>query len=425
MPRFCLLVLFLVGVLAAVGCIETAEEEVPDAPSLVFEEPEQREDTGDDTLFTEPCIDLESILDFGPSPVGRASRQQVRIANCDVLNPLVIESLNITGPGQEAFELDTGHLTDEVGQIAIDRRSEVYLSISFEPRAEQVHEALLIIGLSGAQGFHEIAVRGQGVDGTCPSGGAHGRVQGTEPYVVHVSAEGLNTVEFAPQADLDTLEPTFRFEWSLVERPRDSQAVLDPDPTSPEPTLFLDLAGRYIVELRLIDDRGIASCEPARVFVQTITPSDIYIELTWYNPTVGTPGEGRGTDMDLHYLHRLGRWDQVPYDVMWRNRRQNWGTQANPSDVSLDIDDVSGLRPEIISHTNPHDLTYAVGVYYYSDSGFGPSYATVRIYIHDVLRAEFKDRLLPGAGTFWYVGDIEWPSGNIIARDEITQGFPQ
>ncbi|MFU8805490.1 MAG: hypothetical protein ACNA8W_16885, partial [Bradymonadaceae bacterium] len=127
---------------------------------------------------------------------------------------------------------------------------------------------------------------------------------------------------------------------------------------------------------------------------------------------------------DLHYLHPQGRWDLAPYDVFWRNREQNWGTQANPSIARLDIDDLYGMRPEVISHENPEDgLNYAVGAYYYRDSGFGPSDATVLIYVNGALRGEFQNSL-PATGHFWYVGVIQWPTGNIMVRDEVRLNFP-
>ena len=83
-----------------------------------------------------------------------------------------------------------------------------------------------------------------------------------------------------------------------------------------------------------------------------------------------------------------------------------------------------GAGPENVNHNEPGNGVYAVGVYYYDDNGFGPSYATVRIYIDGKLAKEYKNKYMSGTFDFWKVGLIEWPSKNIYKRDEKFEGFP-
>ena len=59
----------------------------------------------------------------------------------------------------------------------------------------------------------------------------------------------------------------------------------------------------------------------------------------------------------------------------------------------------------------PEDgLTYKVGVHYWNDHGFGPSDATVRIYLKSVLVFE-QTQLDMIHCDLWEVATIDWPSG--------------
>ena len=75
--------------------------------------------------------------------------------------------------------------------------------------------------------------------------------------------------------------------------------------------------------------------------------------------------------------------------------------------------------------TDPESgATYAVGVYYNADNGFGPSDATVRIYIRGTLALELLDRTLSSKEQFWYAATISWPSTQVFVVDQIRDGFP-
>jgi hypothetical protein len=160
--------------------------------------------------------------------------------------------------------------------------------------------------------------------------------------------------------------------------------------------------------------------------VCVVRPADdlIRVELTWVVAAVPTPVNGRGTDLDLHYRHPLGRWNEAPYSIFWRYRLANWGTQLEPSIAELMSDDVWGLNPEVVRHTNPQNgLSYSIGVYYYNDNNFGPAEATVRVYVNEQLRYT-KTRTLTATGEFWHVASIAWPQATFVEHDIVTPGFP-
>jgi uncharacterized protein YfaP (DUF2135 family) len=126
-----------------------------------------------------------------------------------------------------------------------------------------------------------------------------------------------------------------------------------------------------------------------------------------------------GTDLDLHFLHPSGQWNQAPYDC--------YGLNANPSegwDPRLDIDDVNGAGPENINYESPDPGVYRIGVHYHEDRAFGASYATVRVFTDRGLIYESRDFLLEGTGVFWEVASLSWPSGEVTVIDQITNGFP-
>ena len=215
------------------------------------------------------------------------------------------------------------------------------------------------------------------------------------------------------------------YEWRLVELPQDTFVTLDEPAGSPTNGLYLELSGTYVVELEVWDSEGTQSCEPARMTIEVVSGDAIHLQLVWDTPTDPDPHNNSGTDLDLHFLHQLGQWNRVPYDCHWMNPNPTWGDPEDPDmDPRLDIDEVHGWGPENINLLLPEEgVRYGVGVNYFSDHGYGPSYATVRIFIHGLLEREFAGRYMED-GEFWHVADIDWPSADLTVRDTITEGFP-
>jgi len=211
-----------------------------------------------------------------------------------------------------------------------------------------------------------------------------------------------------------------------VQRPAGSMAVPQ-NAGGMETPFFLDIAGEYVLELSVTDDGGLASCEPARVLVQATPDEDIHVQLVWDTPADADQGDSAGTDIDLHYLHPLGSWNTEPFDIFWRNPTADWGVPGDAGDdPSLDIDDTDGQGPENINHDEPESgRAYGIGVHYYRDNGFGPSYATLRIYIEGLVQYEARAKFLEREDVFWDVGAVVWPSRQIIIKDRLSSGFPR
>jgi len=131
-----------------------------------------------------------------------------------------------------------------------------------------------------------------------------------------------------------------------------------------------------------------------------------------------------GSDLDLHFAHQNAHgpdldgdgnpdpWFDKQWDVFWYNTKPNWGS-FDPNvrdDPSLDRDDTDGAGPENLNLSVPEDgVTYAIGVHYWNDWGFGASDATVKVFhyadlIYDVTYPQMKWL------DMWCVGQIHWPA---------------
>ena len=162
------------------------------------------------------------------------------------------------------------------------------------------------------------------------------------------------------------------------------------------------------------------------VTIHAVPDTDMYIELTWDTPADPDQTDTFGTDLDLHllYPHQDGMWSQAPWDIYWLNPTAEWGNPGPDDDPVLVIDDSDGAGPEAIRFDSPEaGLVYSIGAYYYADNGYGPSYATLRVYVNGLLDYEYANQFLAAAGTFWLAATITWPT-TVTAVNQVSQGVP-
>ena len=215
----------------------------------------------------------------------------------------------------------------------------------------------------------------------------------------------------------------FTFSWSVAERPPSSSApVLGQG--QPVVRFSPDVIGRYVVRLRATDVHGAFAEDDVEII-----PRDLAVVLTW-EPAFDAPcrafteaqcasfsaAERRQrccgqSDLDLHLTApggSLGDYGTCPagcppehcaeatdehvdtcrqegLDCGFANRRPEWGAAGRADDPSLDIDDVAGDGPEIITLNNPADGSYRVVVHYCQDRIGEASLATVSIFDQGVL----------------------------------------
>jgi hypothetical protein len=67
-------------------------------------------------------------------------------------------------------------------------------------------------------------------------------------------------------------------------------------------------------------------------------------------------------------------------------------------------------------------MAYRIGVHYWNDHGWGPSEATVRVYIMSVLVFQVNDVELVNHD-MWYVSTVHWPSGDVKPITDAGGGY--
>jgi len=384
-----------------------------------------------------PCLNLsnEESVKFGVSSIGEVSTRTVTMENCRPQSEtqLEISNIELTDDGDGNFSLDESTLPGDLANgdsFALQGGSRANFSINFTPPDEETYTGeLLLESNDPAKRSLTIELSGKGTDNQCPEATARVEVKGSGRSKSSLNTLPLETVVLDGSNSQDPDGTVERFEWSIIDRPEDSTARLAPNNTVEKPELFLDLAGTYRVELIVTDDDQVASCgDRALVEITALPEDDISVQLVWDTPRDPDQTDSEGTDLDLHYLNNENAtaWNSAPWDCYWNNKSpEKWGSETTSSDdPSLDIDDTDGAGPENVTHDNPKEESYGVGVYYYDDNGFGPSFATVRVFVNGQLAREYENKFLSGTFTFWDVVDIQWPTGNLYTRDEIFTGFP-
>ncbi len=355
-----------------------------------------------------PCLEVSHRdgLDFNLATIDQTTYRTITMRNCASDSDLNISDLAISDSDGGVFLIREdsypGDLPTDPYVLGPEEQTNVV--IGYAPTAEVANEGeLLIVSDDAATPNLRIPLTGQGTTAVCPVAVANGRVQGGLQASPSVIAEPLDTIELSAEGSYDPDGTDLTYEWSIVDRPSSSNSQLSPDTEAESPTLWMDVAGIYAVELTVYDEVGMASCEPARVDISAVPGQDIHVQLVWNSPVVPEPVTGLGTDLDVHYLHGNGSWGNNAYSVNWQNREQFWGGPA-----TLDIDSLYGETPENINHSSPDEGQYYVGVHYYRTYGNGASDATVRVYFGGALVHEHRNKRLHNLNDLWHVGTVNW-----------------
>ncbi|MGB0591694.1 MAG: choice-of-anchor D domain-containing protein [Myxococcota bacterium] len=387
-----------------------------------------------------PCLSVNPhAITFGGKVPGTTGRVDVEVKSCGD-EPLIIEGGRVQNDTAQAFQLEAILQGDAAVQLpmTLGINESITLRLRFTPPAlsptdeagERVpFKAELQLSSNAIPAQRNIPIEGLGVEVECP----------TAKIVIPEGEEVIpQTLLHLDGTQSYGAVPIVGYEWT-VDQPPGSVGVFAPSALAPSPQFSADVAGLYTFHLKVRDANG-ESCGPAATAQVLVVPDDaLHIELLWSTPgdTVGHDnGYEVGTDLDLHLVHpfaagididgdgsRDGYFD-IPFDCFWSNVAPVWGSMANAaSHPRLDRDDTDGGGPENMNIDSPQDgITYRVGVHYWDDHDFGPSFATVRVYVYGNLVYEAADvRLVKG--DLWDALTIEWPSGN-IARKSTSEDAP-
>ena len=243
--------------------------------------------------------------------------------------------------------------------------------------------------------------------------------------MLHLSVHPLIVAKLAPKA----------WKWT-AKQPHLSQSVFLPGPGYASPTFTANVAGEYAFSVEVEGPDGVVTTLPSQLVM--VLPGDaIHVELLWHTPLdedETDEGPETGSDMDLHFIHdayapsgpdldkdgQPDGWFDQPFDCFWFNAHPNWGSfdPSKDDNPNLDRDDTDGAGPENLNMAIPENTVYRIGVHYWSDHEYGPSEATVRIYIYGFLK--FEETCVLVNHDLWNVATISWPSTKVTpTADEV------
>ncbi len=385
--------------------------------------------TGNESV---PCLAVNpETVNFGGKKYGELSVVPLELSSCGQA-PVEVYGFHFAEGSSPDFGVDLDSLGQEVSEsspLVVPLNGTVQLLVTFTP--DEINplnqdgtvifdEGILVITNNSFETEKEVAVLGVGTDKTCPTA------------VIKV-AEGSEVI---PQTELhlfgdESHSPygaIVKWQWE-VEAPVGNVEKFIPSASFPNPVFTANIAGVYTFYLTVFDEGGNPSCFPAEYEVVVIPDEAIHVELMWHTP--GDPdetdtGPEAGADLDLHFKHPWAAgpdidgdgspdgWFDIPFDCFWFNAHPNWGSYdpAIDDDPGLDRDDTDGGGPENINLNIPENVTYCAGVHYWNDHGYGPSWATMRVYIYAQLVMELTDVKLVDKD-MWDAMCIEWPSGKV------------
>ncbi len=389
-----------------------------------------------------PCLKIVQApqIDFGAVVVGQVAEQAIDLLNCGQ-TPLSVTSIRLQDGANPAFVLDFG--TDATpstdAPLTIDLNKPYKLHASYTPAAlsQEVSGTLVsdiaVVEVDSNAEPQDVKLSGVGVTALCP-----------KPLVTVKEGE-----EVAPQTVLHLLGSNSqalgggsiaKFQWSVKKQPVGSTQKFVPSASAPDPTFVTNAAGEYDFCLNVIDNKGVNACVPACVTVIVVPKDALHVELLWHTPADPDETDSVGADEDIHLAHQLANqpdidcdgdpdpWFDSTFDCYWYNSKPQWGiASTDKQSPSLDLDDTDGAGPENINLAQPEGSTtdahtYALGIHYWNDKGFGHSWATVRVYVLGNLAAEYNQTHpdQPAGGgiemkalDLWYIGKINWPNQSI------------
>ncbi|MCK6526059.1 choice-of-anchor D domain-containing protein [Myxococcota bacterium] len=386
-------------------------DEVADSGILSIPSNDADEPVVEVALFGEATLhpDIEVVpttLAFGSVPVGSASSLTATISNVGSAD-LDLTSLTLSGSSAFGLTLNPAPRTLLPGES-------VLMQVTYTPPAGTSHTGVVAVASDDPdEPIVNVSLNGTGeviVLEEPPV--ADAGPDRTEVPLDTITLDG--TGSYDPDGDIP-----LTYAWTLVSRPAGSTTALGAS-TSAHPTLYLDLAGTYVVGLVVTDTTGLSSTQDQAVI--TVTPwQDFHVQLTW---------DTDGVDLDLHLLQAGTALYDRPNDCCWCNETPSWHGASTGDDPTLDIDDLNGFGPENINIVSPANGDYAIEVVYYGEFWSGASHATcsgacasttatLRLYLNGIL-VHSDTRLMNSAGQVWYVGDVDWPTGVVSAVDTVS-----
>jgi uncharacterized protein YfaP (DUF2135 family) len=268
----------------------------------------------------------------------------------------------------------------------------------------------------------KIEVMGSASENRCPTASARARLSSSTNWSKLLNLSPLDVVTFDGSLSSDPESTIQNYYWSVKSAPKDSTSKIVTDGAAA--SLFLDLAGNYEVCLNVEDGDNMMSCNTDCISISALPRETIHVQLVWHTPGDSDETDTEGADLDLHFMSLPdGKWGDVGEselnngtDVYFLNPRPVWPIEGQGNELpSLDIDDIDGAGPENVNLDHPTPCRwYAIGVHYIQENAFGPSYATVRIYVDGKLKFERANISLFQTAAFKQVAFLFWGGSDAV-----------
>jgi len=207
--------------------------------------------------------------------------------------------------------------------------------------------------------------------------------------------------------------PIVTYYWELIDQPEGSSATLPYNSGVNVSGFYADLAGEYVAELTVTNDKG--NSDSCRASLEAIPAQNLWVEMFW---------EYSGDDMDLHLLAPGGSLESSS-DCYYSNCTpatqlffpMDWGISGYDEDnPTLDLDDIPNTGPENINISQPQtDGVYTVYVHDYPGSVYsGANAVTVNIYLNGSL-VWTDTKAIAGEDSYTPYAIINWSTLSITS----------
>ncbi|MBM4342082.1 MAG: choice-of-anchor D domain-containing protein [Deltaproteobacteria bacterium] len=412
---------------------------------------------------TGPCVKFvpPGPIDFGVVPVGVPQPREVQIQACGT-EDLAITDVAVAEGVDQGFAVSfastcfNGKPPSAAHPVVVPKGATCSLGVSYT--APQL----------GASSKGKIAVTSNaGIAAFALQGKAAATVQCPKACMaVKLATGGSLSGDVLPQSKLkfdagcsvpgSSGQPIAKYKWTL-QQPAGSYATFQPSANVKTPQLQPNIAGKYVVTLEIADAFDTPGCGPTSYELNVISDDKLYVELTWDTPAdpdktdetdPATGSKPAGSDLDVHLAHadapdepgqpdldKNGEpdpWYAPCLDCSVWNVVGKWGKSDDfDDDAALDRDDKDGWGPEIIAvHVPQPNLPYFVGVYYFSNNGFGKSTPTIKVYLDGKLHTaktgptmDMQDMWCAGVAT-WSPASFKPCKGSDSKGDLWTKKYP-
>jgi hypothetical protein len=212
-------------------------------------------------------LDLDVV-----GPIGAVATRTLVVRNCSRTKALEIGELALVDDAGGAFEIEQDTLPEALvagERLVLDVDEAASLIVSFVAGAAQVEQGRLVLATNDpVNPALKIDLVGRSTGNACPvavaSGVSAGAADGAP--AAQLSAPTLSTIKLSGLGSYDADGAIAAYAWSILSKPTSSNARLSAA-SAAEPSIFLDRAGSYEIELSVVDDDAQASCERSRVTI--------------------------------------------------------------------------------------------------------------------------------------------------------------